>query len=93
MQQAHFQNVMDTRAQFGQIERFADEIFGAGFERAQFVSRLRGDHEDRQIAALFDFFQTFHHLEAIHAGHLEIEQDQGIAVRPVKFADRRSDWL
>ena len=87
MQQAHFQNVVDARPQFGQVERFADEILGAGFERAQFVSRLGGDHQDRQIAVLFDFFQPFHHLEPVHAGHLEIQQDQGVTVLPVKFAD------
>ncbi len=77
---------MDTCPQFGEIERFADEILGAGFESAQFVSRLRRDHDHRKIAALFDFLQSFHHLEAIHAGHLEIEQDQRIVILPVKFA-------
>ena len=87
MQQAHFQNVVDARAQLGQIERFADEILGAGFERAQLVGRLRGDHEDRQIAVRFDFLQTFHHLESVHAGHLKIEQDQAVAVLAVQFAD------
>jgi hypothetical protein len=38
VQQAHFQNVVNARAQLGQIERFADEILGAGFERAQLVA-------------------------------------------------------
>ena len=87
VQQAHFQNVVDARAQLGQIERFADEILGAGLESPQFVRRLGGDHQDRKIAALFDFLQPFHHLESVHAGHLEVEQDEGIAVLPVPFAD------
>src|ERR1017187_1893622 len=87
VQQAHFQNIVNARAQLGQIKRFADEILGAGFERAQLVSRLRSDYEDRKITVLFDFLQALHHLKSVHDGHLEIEQDQAVAVLPVKFAD------
>ena len=57
MQQPHFQNVVDARPQFGQIERLADEILGSRFERAQLVIRLRSDDEHRQVAVRFDFLQ------------------------------------
>src|ERR1039458_6634476 len=87
VQEAHVQNVVNARAQLGQIKRLADEILSAGFQSAQLVSRLRGDHEDRKIAVLFDFLQALHHLESVHAGHLEIEQDQAVAALAVKFAD------
>ncbi len=87
MQQAHFQNIVNAGAQFGQIERFADEILGARFQRAQFVSGLGGDHQDRKIAVFLDFLQAFHHLESVHAGHLEIEQNQRVAVFAVQLAD------
>ena len=89
VQQPHFQNIVNARPKFGHIERLADEILGAGFERAQLVARLRGDHQDRQIAVAFDLLQPFHHLESIHAGHLEIEQDQAVTILAVKFADLR----
>ncbi len=37
---------------------------------------------------MFDFLEAFHHLEAIHARHLQIEQDQVVAVLAMKLADR-----
>jgi len=40
VQQAHFENVVDARAQLGHIKRFADKILSAGFKSAQLVSRL-----------------------------------------------------
>ena len=55
------------------------------------MTRLRRDYQDRQIAARFNRFQTFHHFEAVHTGHLEIQQDQPVAVRAVKAADFR--WI
>ena len=87
MQEAHFQNVVDARAQFGQVEGFADEILSAGFESAQFVRRLRRNHEDRKITVLFDFLEAFHHLKSVHAGHLQIEQDQAVAALAMTLAD------
>ena len=71
-----------------EIERFADEILSPGSQRAQLVTRLGGNHEDRKVAACFDFLQAFHHLESVQAGHLQVEQDQAVAVPAVKFADR-----
>ena len=49
--------------------------------------RLGGDDEDRQVAVRFDFLQAFHHLEPVHPGHFEIEQDQVVAVVAVQPAD------
>ena len=49
-------------------------------ERAQLVIRLGGDHQDRKIAVPFDFLQSLHHLESVHARHLEVEQDQTVTV-------------
>ena len=49
--------------------------------------RLGGDHQHRKVAIRFDFLQSFHHLKAIHAGHLQIEQDQVIAVFAMQIAD------
>src|SRR5579862_2282884 len=34
VQQTHLQNVADPRPELGQIERLADEVLGAGCERA-----------------------------------------------------------
>ena len=66
----------------------ADEILRAGGERAQLVVRLGGDHEHRKIAVRFDFLEAFHHLEAVHAGHQQIEQDQVVAILAIQLADR-----
>ncbi len=79
---------MDTCLYFDQIKGFADEILRAGFQRPQFVARLGGDHEDRNVAVRFDLLQSFHHLESIHAGHLQIEQDQVVVVIAMQGADR-----
>ncbi len=86
-QQAHFEYVPDARPQFRKFKRFADEIPSAGLERTQVVTGLGGDHEDRKIAVPFDFFQALHYLEPIHAGHLEIQEDQAIAILAVESAD------
>ncbi len=89
--QADFQHVVDARHHLGEIEWLGDEIFRSGPERAQLVIRLGGDHEHRQVAALFDFLEAFHHLESVHGGHLEVEQDQVVAILAVKLAHRA--WI
>src|ERR1700690_3796349 len=86
MQQAHFQYVVNSRAELGQIERFADEVLGAGFERAQLVRRLGGDDQDGKIPVGLDFLETFHHLKSVHGGHLKIEQNEVVVIPPVEFA-------
>ena len=87
MQQAHFQHAMNSRQHITQIKRFADEILGAGPERTQLVIRLRGNHQHRKVAVRFNLLKRLHHLEAIHAGHLKIEQDQVVAVFEVQPTD------
>ena len=87
VKQAHLEHVVDARQHLGEIERLADEVLRAGLERAQLVVRLRGDDQHRQIAVRLDLLQAFHHLEAVHARHLEIEQDQVVAVLAVQLAD------
>jgi len=89
VQQPHFQHVVDACLDFDQIERLADEILCAGLQRAQLVARLGGDHQDRKVAVRIVGLEAFHHLESIHAGHLQVEQDQVVAV----FAMQRADLL
>ena len=87
VQQPHFQHVVDARLDFDQIERLADEILGAGLQRAQLVAGLGGEHEDRKVAVRVVGLEAFHHLESIHAGHLQVEQDQVVAVLAMQRAD------
>ena len=87
VQQAHFKNVVHTREQLGQLKRFADEILGPGSKRMELLLRLRRNDENRKIAALLDFLQTFHYLESVHSRHLEIEKDQIVTISAVEFAD------
>ena len=60
---------------------------GAGLQRAQLVAGLSGDHEDRKVAVGIVGLEGLDHLEAIHAGHLQIEQDQVVAVLAMQRAD------
>ena len=87
VQQPHFQHVVDARLDFDQVERLADEILGAGLQRAQLVAGLGGDHEDRKVAVGIVGLEAFHHLESVHAGHLQVEQDQVVAVLAMQRAD------
>ena len=91
VQQPHLQHVVDARPHFDQVERLADEILRAGLQRAQLVARLGGDHEHRQIAVRVVGLEAFHHLESVHAGHLQIEQDQVVVVLAVQRADLAAD--
>ena len=54
VQQPHFQDVVDSCRYLDQINRFADEILCARFECPQLVTRLGGNHNDRNVAAGFD---------------------------------------
>ena len=65
--------------------------FAPALQRAQLVIGLGGHDEHRQVAVFLDFLQPVHHLEAVHARHLEIEQDQVVAVLAVKLADLVAD--
>ena len=87
VQQPHFQHVVDARLDFDQVERLADEILRAGLQRAQLVAGLGGDHEHRQVAVRIVGLEGFDHLESVHAGHLQVEQDQVVAVLAMQRAD------
>ena len=63
-----------------QVERLADEVAGARFQRGDLEAGLRRQREHGQVAALFNFLQAFHDLEAVQAGHLQVEQDQVVVV-------------
>ncbi len=78
---------MDAGADFDQIEGFADEILGAGLQGAQLVARLGGNHQHRQVGVGRVGLETFHHLESIHAGHLQVEQDQVVVVLAMQGTD------
>jgi len=86
-QPADFEPMVNSHQYLREIERFADEILRPGFQCAQLVIRLGGDHENRKIAVGFDCLQALHHLESIQAGHLKVEPDQGMAVLAVQLAD------
>src|SRR5665647_612086 len=87
VQQAHFQHVVDAPLDFDLVKRFGYEIFRAGGQRPQLVARLGRDREDWRITLGFDVLQAFHHLETIHAGHLQIEQNQVVVVGAMQRAD------
>ena len=87
VQQADFQHVVNARQHLGQLKRFADEILRADLQSAQLVAWLGGDDQHREVAVQFNFLEPLNDLESVHGGHLQIEQDQVIAVLEVKFAD------
>ena len=70
-----------------QIEGFTDEVLGARLQRTQLVARLCREHDDRQVGVRRIRLQAFHHLEAIHGGHLQVEQNQVITVLSMQGAD------
>ena len=76
---------------FDQIEWLGDKITGSCRQCAQFMVRLGGNHQDRQVAIRLDFLKFLHHLEAIHTRHLQIQQDQVIVVFLVQRA--HFEWI
>jgi hypothetical protein len=85
--QAHFQQVADARLDLDCVEGLADEVLGADLQGAQLVAGLRGDHEHRQVGVGRVGLEAFHHLEAVHHRHLQVEQDEVVAVPAVQRAD------
>ncbi len=86
VEQAYFQHVVDALVHLEQVEGLADEVAGAGFQRGDLEARLGGQRQHRQVAALFDLLQALHHLEAVQAGHLQVEQDQVVVVLAMQRA-------
>jgi hypothetical protein len=81
------QHVVDSRFDFDEIERFADEVFRTGLQRAQLVAGLGGDDEHREVGSASLVLRTLHHDESVHARHLQVEQDEVVAVRAMECAD------
>jgi len=48
---------------------------------------LGRDDEHREITADIERLKALHHLKAVQARHLKVQQDQGIAVLAVQLAD------
>ncbi len=67
----------DARDQRDLVDRLGEEIVGAGFQPAHAVRRLveRGDHDDRQVRGRELALQPAADLEAVHARHHDVEQD------------------
>lgn len=95
VQQTHFQHIANPHQHLRQIKWLADEVFRTGLQCAQFVIRLGGDDDHRKVAVRLDFLEAFHDLEPVHAGHLQIKQDQVIVVLAVKLKHRAriGGWL
>ncbi len=51
------------------------------------MSGLCGQHDDRQVTVGLVGLERFHYLEAVHDRHLQVEQDQVVAVLPMQGAD------
>ena len=88
VQQADFQQVVNPPEHLLRVERFADEILGAAFQRAQPVDGIDGNGQYREIASRFQFdlLEALHDLKTIQPGHLEIKQNQGIAILAMQLA-------
>jgi hypothetical protein len=87
VQQTHLDHVVDAGFYLHEIEGLADEVLGTGLQRAQLVARLRREHDDRQVIVRLVGLEAFHHLKSVHARHLQVEQNQVIAVLAVQGAD------
>src|SRR5579871_5635954 len=77
---------MDTRPKFGKIERLANEVFGPGLQRSQLMVGLCSDDDHWYVTVNLNLLKPFQHLKAVHAGHLEIEQDQAVWILLMKLA-------
>jgi hypothetical protein len=84
VEQAHFQQVADAGQHLDRVEGLADEVARPGLERGQLLVRLGRHHQHRQPGLALHRFQGFHHLEAVHVRHLQVEDDQVVAVLQVQ---------
>jgi hypothetical protein len=75
------------------IEGLADEVARARLQRRQLGVRVGGDHQHGQPAFRLQRAQRIHHLEAAHARHLQVEDDQVVLVALVQPATRASRVL
>jgi hypothetical protein len=87
VEEADLEHVVDSEQHLGEVKGLAHEVAGAGLQRAQLVIGLRGDDEHRQPGPPLEVFQVLHDLEAVHDRHVEVEQDERVAVCEVQLAD------
>lgn len=68
----------DASAEFDAVDGFGEEVVGAGFDGAFDVADFGegGDHDDGDVACVGCFFEFFAELEAGHAGHHDVEEDE-----------------
>ena len=66
-----------AREQRGVVDGLGQEIVGAGIEPLHAVARLveRRHHDDRNMSGHGRVLEPPAHLEAVHAGHHHVEQD------------------
>ncbi len=89
VEQPHLQHIADAREQLVVVVGLAQEVLGAGLERAQLVVRLGGHHQHRQVLLGLDLAQAVEHFEAVHAGHVQVQHDQVVVVQAVHGGHRR----
>ncbi len=87
VEQPHLDHVLNAGQHLCQIERLAEEVPRASLERAHFVIGMCRQHEHGNVVVRLDLFEAFHHLKAIHARHVHIEQDEIEVVDQVQLAD------
>ena len=78
---------VDARAQDRRVERLGQEVVGAGLQTADDALGVvdARDHDHGQVAELLVGLDALEDLDAVHAGHLDVEQDHVGRV----LADRR----
>ena len=87
-QQADFDDVLGAHQDLRQVEWLADEIPRASSQRPQLVTGLGGDDEDGEMTLRVALLKALHDLKPVHVRHLEVEQDQSVAVLAMELADQ-----
>ena len=59
------------------LEEVVDRADGVSLEDVRFVPRERRDEDDRRVAGLLALANQVRGLEAVHFGHLHVEEDDG----------------
>ena len=98
MEEADFEQIVNAHQHFGRIEGFADEVLGSRLQRPQLVRRIRSHDQHREVVVRLDRLEAVHHREAVHTRHLQVEDNQVVAVLAMQGADgtrvrRRGDAL
>ena len=83
------QDAADARQQLSRLERLGEIVVGAHFQADDAIDRLaaRGQHDHRQVRARA---QRAAQLQAVLAGHHEVEDDQVDARRVERCPHRRA---